>query len=29
MSVIIRDTFIALHQSDVLGKLREEVRLLL
>ncbi|KAK0201027.1 DNA/RNA polymerase [Desarmillaria ectypa] len=24
MSVIIRDTFIALHQSDVLGKLREE-----
>lgn len=26
MSSVIRDTFIALHSSDVLGKLREEAR---
>ena len=26
MSEIIRDTFIALHSSDVLGKLQTEVR---
>lgn len=26
MSTIIRDTFIALHSSDVLAKLRDEVR---
>lgn len=28
MSVILRDTFIELHSQDILGKLRQEVRMI-